>query len=230
MQPNKSCLKMLCKKKQSSCSKVRSSSFKSPSFDGPWFDNRSSPTTYVSEVLLSTVFRAHFSFLSYIWRWNMDNFHASTHLKGPLSSRIFSPSVWRHERPFCESIVRVVVMWPVGQNHGPGSHRWSQEKLNIPASSRVQADDGLNVFQIVDLGFSSGTGCSFNGQEQGFARWDGSVKRKQINRLLLGIRVRVAMIFDPKRLVAHFKNRLLTLLCCRIQPRNGIWLVQFSTV
>ena len=37
----------------------------------------------------------------------------------------------------------------------PCSHRWSQEHFNFASTSRIQANDGLHVFKVVDFRFSS---------------------------------------------------------------------------
>ena len=75
-----------------------------------------------------------------------------TDLESPTSARIFAPGVGGHEGPLGESVAAVVVVGSAAEDHRAGAHRRRQEHFDVAAPARVQRDDGLHVFQVVDFG------------------------------------------------------------------------------
>lgn len=94
------------------------------------------------------------------------------HLERPLSPGVFGPRVGGHEGPLGETVVAVFVVGPGREDHGASAHGRPKEQLDVAAAGRVQGDDGLNVFKVVDFGVCTRAGGRLQSQEQRFIRWD----------------------------------------------------------
>ncbi|KAF1751054.1 hypothetical protein GCK72_017606 [Caenorhabditis remanei] len=69
--------------------------------------------------------------------------------EGPLSGWVLSPGVGGHEWPVGESVLRVVILWSSGENHGAGSH-WRDQVTDFVLGSN--ASIGLDFEDQVSIG------------------------------------------------------------------------------
>ena len=67
----------------------------------------------------------------------------------------------------------------------PCSHRWSQEHFNFASTSRIQANDGLHVFKVVDFRFSSLAWARVQRQNQCAIVWNRSAIAKLYSECLI---------------------------------------------
>ena len=93
--------------------------------------------------------------------------------------RIFAPSVSCHEWPLGKSIAAVIVVGSATEDHGTSAHRRNKEHFHIATTSRVETDNSLDVFQVVDFRLRTLTITRIQRKSQCAVSWYRSVQPKR---------------------------------------------------